>query len=735
MTTLQNAVLAIQAPKGVIPDLAAPRSDLVKLADFFNAMALGMAPGRPGESEVYMMRGASDVGLQQSYAIVALATCAALTGIKINGVPFTALSTGTETVAYNQFTISGGDAADATQLALAINSSTSAGVAGVVQAGNLSCDVTLVSVVAGDFLTIDGVKLTASQMAADRLNTFTMSGTDTADATDLARCINAHPLLNKKILATSSSGVVTLRQKLGVLATAIAISSSSTTIALPQATGTITFATPIAGTTVVIGGITFTGVTGASGTTHPLNFSVDTSDTAAGDDLVTQVAAHTALASIVTLTNSSGTVTVAAKTTAGTAGNGIPLAGTVTVAAASVALLAGGGFSADSEVVISSKLPGVAGNALRVEPIGIQASTTATCASVVVTDTLIVNGQTLTGIKQRATGTLTAATAIAGDTCVVAGVTFTGVAGATGVGKPVSFSIDSTDTAVATDLAAQINAHPVVSLSVTATSSSGVVTVRAVAAGTAGNSIVMGGTVTRLAFVGGTLALDGGIAVANNQFDVSPGATNTQVAADIVRCINASTTTLISSYVRATNLANVVTVYSLVPGTAGNGITLSSTGGTITCAAARLAGATTATTEGAQASCTLTLVSVLNAQTVTINGVVYTAHTNTQANDQFTIAGDDTADAAALALAINNSTTAGSAEIIATSATNVVTVKARKGGVAGNLITVAASNNTVTISGSQTRLTAGAAPLTVTGGIQLLAGGVGGDAATVYSYS
>ncbi len=731
---LQNHLIAVTAPKGVIPDLSQPRQDLVKLSDFFAAMALGNGSV---DSQIDVFRGTTDAAAAQSYAILALASCAALTAVKINGVTFTALSTGTPNTAspFQQFVISGGDAADATSLAAAINACTAAGVAGVVQACNLSCDVTLATVVAGDFLMIDGVKLSATQMATDRNDTFTMSGTDTADAAALVVTINNHPRLRRKVLATSSSGVVTLRQKTGT--TGLTISSSSTTIALPQAQGTIDFTTPIAGTTVIIAGHTFTGVTGATGTALPTKFSVDTSDTAAGDDLVIQIAANTSLASVVTATAAIGVVTIKAKTTAGTAGNGIPLVGTATVAVADVALLEGGGFAADSEVLLTSKLPGAIGNAIRVEPLGILASTTATCASVVATDTLVVNGQTFTAIQQRADGTITPRTAVVGNTCVVAGVTFTAVAGATGVGKPVNFSIDTSDAATATDLATQINAHPVVSLSVVARNITDVVYVYARDAGTAGNAIVMGGTATVLAFAnGGTLLLAGGIAVANNQFDCTPGLTDTLVAADLVRAINASTTTLVSSYVRATNLAGVVTVYSLVPGTAGNGITLVSTGGTITVAAARLAGATTATTEGAQASATLTLASVLNTQTVTINGVVYTAHTNTQANDQFSIAGDDTADAAALCLAINNSTTAGSAEIVATSSAAVVTVKARRGGVAGNLITVAVSNATVTIGGSAAsgRLGAGAAPLTVTGGIQFLAGGVGGDPAAVYSY-
>ncbi len=727
---LQNHLISITAPKGVIPDLSQPRRDLTSLADFFNALAIGNAHQ---DSQIDVLRGATDAASAQPYAVLALATCAALTGVKINGVTFTALATGTANATYNQFTISGSDAEDATALVAAINVSASAGVAGVVQACNLSCDVTLAAVVAGDFLTLAGVKLTATQMASDRNNTFTMSGTDTVDGDSLAATINAHPYLRRKVMAFSASGVVTLRQKSGT--TPLTISSSSSTIAITQASATITFATPIAGTSVIIAGKTFTGVTGATGTALPSNFSVDTSDTAAGDDLVTQIAANTSLASVVTATNSSGTVTIKAKTTAGTSGNGIPLVGTVTVAAASAALLAGGGFAADSELLVTTKLPGVIGNGLLVEPIGIQASTTATCVDVVITDTLVVNGQTFTAIQQSADGTITPRTAIAGNTCVVAGVTFTGVAGATGVGKPVSFSIDTSDAATATDLVTQINAHPVVSLSVIAALSTDVVVIRARAAGTAGNAIVMGGTVTTLAFAnGGTLLLAGGIAVANNQFDVSPGMTNTEVAADLVRAINASTTTLVSGYVRASNLLGVVTVYSLIPGTAGNGITLVSTGGTITVAAARLAGATIATAEGVQASCTLTCATVLNTNTVTINGVVYTGHTNTESNDQFSVATGNTETAASLCKTINNSTTAGSAEIIATSSGAVVTVKARRGGIAGNLITVAVSAATVTISGSQTRLISGAVPVTVTGGIQRLAGGVGGNPAVVYSY-
>ncbi len=621
-TTLENSVITITAPKSVIPDLASPRQDLAKIGDFFHAAAGGMNPGKSGETRISLLRGSSSVQDVQAYGTVTLLNCAALTGVKINNVVFTALATGTPTVAFNQFVISGTDAADATSLAAAINASTTAGIAGVVQAGNLATTIQLTTVLVGQYIDIDGTRLTGVNSSPDRKNVFSIDTSDTAAAAALAAAINAHPTLRHKFLATSSTDTVTLRQKTGT--TGLGLQASAATFTL--------------------------------GASAP---------------------------------------------------------------------------AAVSTVLVTAKQAGVIGNNIKMELMGIQSSTTATCVSVVITDTLIVNGQTLTGIKQRASGTLTAASAVAGDTCVVAGVTFTGVAGATGVGKPVNFSIDTSDDATGIDLAAQINAHPTVSLSVTATNLSGVVTIRAVDAGTAGNAIVMAGTAVRLAFVGGTLLLSGGIAVANNQFDVSPGATNTQVAADIVRCINASTTTLISDYVRATNLLGVVTVYSKIPGLVGNGITLSSTGGTITCAAARLAGATIAALEGAQATGTLSPVSWANTNTVIVNGVTITAHTSTQANDQVDISGADSADAANLALAINNSTTAGLAPVVATSSSGVVTVTARKGGTAGNLIALVGHAN---CAASVTRLATGAVPTTVVLSGDYFSGGVGGDAATVNTF-
>jgi phage tail sheath gpL-like len=82
-----------------------------------------------------------------------------------------------------------------------------------------------------------------------------------------------------------------------------------------------------------------------------------------------------------------------------------------------------------------------------------------------------------------------------------------------------------------------------------------------------------------------------------NQFDMSL-ASDTLVAADLVRSINASATAGISGCVTATNVLGVVTITASMPGKLGNAITLASSNGTrLAVSGARLAsGAETLTT-------------------------------------------------------------------------------------------------------------------------------------------
>lgn len=92
--------------------------------------------------------------------------------------------------------------------------------------------------------------------------------------------------------------------------------------------------------------------------------------------------------------------------------------------------------------------------------------------------------------------------------------------------------------------------------------------------------------------------------------------------------------------------------------------------------AADLTGATATITANSRANIvTLTLATVLNTEAVTINGLVFTAHTNTttKATRTFSISGDDTADAVELGACINDATY-GVPGVTATPAAAVVTL-------------------------------------------------------------
>lgn len=116
-----------------------------------------------------------------------------------------------------------------------------------------------------------------------------------------------------------------------------------------------------------------------------------------------------------------------------------------------------------------------------------------------------------------------------------------------------------------------------------------------------------------------------------------------------------------------------------------------------------------------RASGTITLTSAVAGNTITVAGYTYTAVAGTAANSsEFSVAGSDTLDAAALAAAINAREDARDTSIVsATSATNVVTVRAVVEGVAGNTIALS-KVGAATVSGAT--LTGGSA----TGGISVV---------------
>jgi len=100
------------------------------------------------------------------------------------------------------------------------------------------------------------------------------------------------------------------------------------------------------------------------------------------------------------------------------------------------------------------------------------------------------------------------------------------------------------------------------------------------------------------------------------------------------------------------------------------------------------------------ASGTLTLVSAIATDAITIGTTTFTATSTPTLSTDWEIDGaDDTADAAALAAAINAHATV-SQIVTASSALGVVTITAKQKGVVGNFIPISSADATITASGA-----------------------------------
>lgn len=174
---------------------------------------------------------------------------------------------------------------------------------------------------------------------------------------------------------------------------------------------------------------------------------------------------------------------------------------------------------------------------------------------------------------------------------------------------------------------------------------------------------------------GDTVTVDGVVLTAVVGAPVGPqyqiDASTTNQAANIAAAIVANVPA-----VSATNSTNIVNGISRAVGTAGNSIGLvSSNPAAVFAPSATMNGGT-------------------DGDTVTINGVVFTASNDPayQPNNEFQVGGTTTITATNLAAAVNACNTVGVFQTIsARSSTDVVTLRARKSGTAGNAYTLASS--------------------------------------------
>jgi hypothetical protein len=364
MSTLNNFLISITAPKGVIPDLAQVGKNpewLQRVSAFFAACGGSMAPGAPGECQINVGRGRTNAGFAKAFQTLALASVAADTVIEINGIPFSAVN-GAATTGNNEFDMSGADTADASALCAAAVASTTVGIVGDITACNLAGTITLVSVTAGQVVKLEGVPFIARAYATGNKGDFDISGSDTADATALAAAINAHNYIGGRYVATAASNVVTVRQRTGTTGASLTTEAATmtlgglssgklaatATILLGSsgpgtdgnamtvitkgvvATGTVTYSGSSGAQTVVINGVTVYNATGAS----------DAANATAAAAAI-NASTNTAIAGLVRAVARAGVVKIFA-VKPGLLGNGLTLSATGTGATASGARLTGG---------------------------------------------------------------------------------------------------------------------------------------------------------------------------------------------------------------------------------------------------------------------------------------------------------------------------------------------------------------------------------------------------------
>lgn len=307
---------------------------------------------------------------------ITLASCAANTVIKVNGVPFSAIS-GTGVVANNSFKVGVTDTDDAAALAAAINSSTSTAISGVVTATSALGVVTVTAVdkgYVGNGVTIETLGVVGTQtvtyVAPSGAQTIVINGVTvysatagasaTATATAAAAAINAssNALISGHVRALSTAGVVTVYAlNTGLRGNAVTISATGTGA---TANGARLAGGTVASSTGAQATQTWSASSGSGTMTCTIN-GVGISISHGADDAADGIAMAAAINSstdalvrglVTAADDGAGVVTVTA-VHGGVSGNAITVAASGTGASVGGARLAGG--AAPTTVVLSGR--------------------------------------------------------------------------------------------------------------------------------------------------------------------------------------------------------------------------------------------------------------------------------------------------------------------------------------------------------------------------------------------
>ena len=509
-----------------------------------------------------------------------------------------------------------------------------------------------------------------------------------------------------------------------------ATAQAQSSVASEFASGTVTCSTAIVGNSVTVNGLTYVGVAGAKA--DNTEFSIDGGDSATATDLALSITDDARVGTLNDVNAAAiGAVVTITQTVTGAGGNATTLVSSGATLAVSGAVFSGG-VNADTVTVNGLVYTAVAGakgdnytysidtgddetatdladsitNDDRVGTLGTCSATASTDTVTITTDVEGVAGDATT-LTSTAAGRMvlsggTFSGGVDADTVTVNGLVYTAVAGAKA--DNTEFSTDTSDDATATDLADSITNDVRVGTlgGCTASAITDTVTITTDVAGVAGDAITLTSTggarvvLSGAVFSGGvdadTVTINGlvytavaGAKADNTQFSTDTG--DDETATDLADSINNDVRVGTLGTCSATSLTDTVTIVTDQRGVAGNAVTLvSSDGITLAVSAGTLTGG-------------------LEADTVTVNGLVYTAVAGSKGGDNtlFSIDVGDTNAATDLAASITADVRVGTLNDVtaASGGTDTVTMTTSIGGTVGNPTTLTSTGGArVVLSGA-----------------------------------